>query len=81
MDGLHPIGGGLDAVIVSTATPKPEERLQRYAAAVAAHPCRWFSLRVQFGQTLQRSLKNGIRVGYASWQRQMPTLWPRVHIN
>ncbi len=42
MDGLHPIGGGLDAVIVSTATPTPEERLQRYAAAVAAHPCRWF---------------------------------------
>ena len=81
MDGLHPIGGGLDAVIVSTATPTPEERLQRYAAAVAAHPCRWFSLRVQFGQILQRSLKNGKRVGYAAWQRQMPALWPRVHIN
>lgn len=81
MDGLHLIGGGLDAVIVSTATPTPEERLQRYAAAVAAHPCRWFSLRVQFGQILQRSLKKGIRVGHAAWQRQMPALWPRVHIN
>ncbi len=81
MDGLHLIGGGLDAVIVSTATPTAEERLQRYAAAVAAHPCRWFSLRVQFGQILQRSLKKGIRVGYAAWQRQMPALWPRVHIN
>jgi len=81
MDGLHSIGGGLDAVIVSTATPTPEERLQRYAAAVAANPCRWFSLRVQFGQILQRSLKNGTRVGYAAWQRQMPALWPRVHIN
>ncbi len=81
MDGLHPIGGGLDAVIVSTTTPTPEERLQRYAAAVAAHPCRWFSLRVQFGQILQRSLKNGIRVGYAEWQRKMPALWPRVHIH
>ena len=56
MDGLHPIGGGLDAVIVSTAEPTPEERLQRYEAAVAAHPCRWFALRVQFGRTLQRSL-------------------------
>ena len=22
-----------------------------------------------------------IRVGYAAWQRQMPALWPRVHIN
>lgn len=81
MDGLHPIGGGLDAVIVSTAAPTPDERLQRYAAAVAVHPCRWFSLRVQFGQILQRSLKNGTRVGYAAWQRQMPALWPRVHIN
>ena len=81
MDGLHLIGGGLDAVIVSTATPTPEERLQWYAAAVAVHPCRWFSLRVQFGQILQRSLKKGIRVGYATWQRQMPALWPRVHIN
>lgn len=80
MDGLHPIGGGLDAVIVSTAAPTPEERLQRYAAAVAAHPCHWFSLRVQFGQILQRSLKNGTRVGYAAWQRQMPALWPRIQL-
>ncbi|MCF3495735.1 hypothetical protein JAK49_06235 [Stenotrophomonas maltophilia] len=81
MNGLHPIGGGLDAVIVGTAAPTPEERLQRYAAAVAARPCRWFTLRVQFGQILQRSLKSGIQVGYAAWQRQMPALWPRVHIN
>ncbi|EED40585.1 hypothetical protein SSKA14_3608 [Stenotrophomonas sp. SKA14] len=81
MDGLHPIGGGLDAVIVSTAAPTPEERLQRYEAAVAAHPCRWFALRVQFGRTLQRSLKKGIRIGYAAWQRQMPALWPRVRIH
>jgi len=80
MDGLHPIGGGLDAVIVSTAEPTPEERLQRYEAAVAAHPCRWFALRVQFGRTLQRSLKKGIRIGYAAWQRQMPALWPRTQL-
>ena len=79
MDSLHPIGGGLDAVIVSTATPTPEE-----AAAVrggsCCHPCRWFSLRVQFGQIQQRSLKKGIRVGYAAWQRQMPALWPRTQL-
>lgn len=80
MDGLHPIGGGLYAVIVSTAAPTPEERLQRYEAAVAAHPCRWFALRVQFGRTLQRSLKKGIRIGYAAWQRQMPALWPRTQL-
>ena len=80
MDGLHPIVGGLDAVIVSTAAPTPEERLQRYEAAVAAHPCRWFALRVQFGRTLQRSLKKGIRIGYAAWQRQMPALWPRTQL-
>ncbi|WP_251473720.1 hypothetical protein [Stenotrophomonas lactitubi] len=80
MEGLHPIGGGLDAVFVGTVTPTPEERLQRYEAAVAAHPCRWFALRVQFGKILQRSLKTGIRVGYAAWQRQMPALWPRTQL-
>lgn len=77
MTGLHPIGGGLDAVIVSTASATPEQRLARYAAAAAAHPCRWHELRVQFGQVLQRSLKNGVRIGFVAWQRQMPALWSR----
>ncbi|MBN5137688.1 hypothetical protein JY455_05815 [Stenotrophomonas maltophilia] len=81
MTGLHPIGGGLDAIFVSTAALTPEQRMQRYVAALTAHPCRWLALRVQFGQVLQRSLKNGIRIGFAKWQRQMPALWPRVRIH
>lgn len=81
MTGLHPIGGGLDAIFVSTAALTSEQRMQRYVAALTAHPCRWLALRVQFGQVLQRSLKNGIRIGFAEWQRQMPALWPRVRIH
>ncbi|HHA2690838.1 TPA: hypothetical protein ACOEPG_002817 [Stenotrophomonas maltophilia] len=77
MDGLHPIGGGLDAVIVSTATATPEERLQRYAAAVAAQPDRFYGLRVQFGEVQQRLIKSGHRINYAAWQKRMPALWPR----
>lgn len=77
MTGLHLIGGGLDAVIVSTAAATPEQRLARYAAATAAHPCRWHALRVQFGQVLQHSLKKGVRIGFVVWQRQLPALWSR----
>ncbi|MBA0348373.1 hypothetical protein JAK62_19505 [Stenotrophomonas maltophilia] len=81
MEGLHPIGGGLDAIFVSTAAATPEQRLQRYVAALTAHHCRWLALRVQFGKVLQRSLKNGVRIGFVAWQRQMPALWPRVRID
>ncbi|HEL5026716.1 TPA: hypothetical protein UOA81_001907 [Stenotrophomonas maltophilia] len=77
MDGLHPIGGGLDAVIASTIPPTAEQRLARYQSALAAHPDRFHGLRVQFGEVQQRLIKSGHRINYAAWQKRMPALWPR----
>lgn len=74
------LGGGLDAVIASTARPTPEQRLERYRAALEAHPDRFHAIRVQFGQMHQRAMKTGIRIGYVAWQKQMPALWPRVQV-
>lgn len=74
------LGGGLDAVIATTEQPTPQQRLERYRAAVEAHPDRFHGLRVQFGEMHQRAMKAGVRIGYAAWQRRMPALWPRVQI-
>ena len=77
MDGLHLLGGGHDAVFASTVRPTAEQRLERYRAALIAHPDRFHGLRVQLGEMQQRAVKAGHRVNYAGWQKRMPSLWPR----
>ncbi|EKT4088298.1 hypothetical protein QEG26_002260 [Stenotrophomonas maltophilia] len=78
MAGLHCLGGGHDAVIVSTITPTAEQRLARYRAALAAYPDRFHALRVQFGEVHQLAMKAGRRIHYAGWQTRMPALWPPI---
>lgn len=75
MAALLPLGNGLDAVIVSTAQPTAEERIERYRAALARRPDRFHGLRVQFGEMQQRAMKNGVIVRYSDMQRRWPALW------
>lgn len=76
MDGLRLLGGGHDALFAGTARPTAEQRLQRYRAALAAHPDRFHGLRVQFGEVHQLAIKAGRRINYAGWQKRLPALWP-----
>lgn len=78
MAGLRRLGGGHDAVIVSTIPPTAEQRLARYRSALAAHPDRFHSLRVSFGEIQQRVIKAGQRINYAAWQKRMSALWPPI---
>lgn len=77
MNGFHLLGGGHDAVFASTIRPTAEQRMERYRAALVAHPDRFHGLRVQFGEMHQRAVKAGYRINYAGWQKRMPALWPR----
>lgn len=76
MKGLQLLGGGVDALLTTTATPTAQQRLARYGKAVARHPCKWRRERVAFGQILQDAIKAGYRVSFHTWQGQLPELWP-----
>ncbi len=76
MKGLRLLGGGLDAVLTTTATPSAEKRLARYQLAALRNPCSWQRERVEFGQILQDAIKAGYRVSFHTWQGQLPALWP-----
>jgi len=78
MADLRCLGGGLDAVIVGTARMTEQQRLARYAAAKARIPCKWLGYRIEFGTTLQRAMRAGVRVDFKRWQRALPQLWPRI---
>lgn len=78
MIGLRCLGGGLDAVIVGTTVLTEQQRLARYAAARDRTQCKWLGHRIQFGTSLQRAMKAGIRVDFKRWQRALPQLWPRI---
>jgi hypothetical protein len=78
MAGLHCLGGGLDAVIVGTKVLTEQQRLARYEAARDRAQCKWLGYRIEFGTTLQRAMRAGIRVDFKHWQRALPQLWPRI---
>lgn len=78
MADLRCLGGGLDAVIVGRARMTEQQRLARYAAAKERVPCKWLGYRIQFGTTLQRAMRAGIRVDFKRWQRALPQLWPSI---
>lgn len=72
---LHLLGAGLDAIVSTAHTvPSPEERLERYHRALAAHPApnRTALLRHSLGLQYQRAWSKGFYPNLRAIRALMP---------